>query len=380
MPRNPFDRRQRKVSFKGELDDLRLLYDDAEIALTFDWLGMTSKTLAIDETPIKAGRAKGRMKTAWYWPVYGEADEVAFTWPPSRGRGHLERLLDGFDGTLLSDGAGGYARFAAERPALRHAQCWSHTRRAFVKAETLEPEAVAAALALIGRLYDIEADLRERPLEPEQVLIERSQHALPAVDAFFAWCRTQCQRMDLTLSNPLAKAIAYAREREGPLRVYLGDPHVAIDTNHLERALRSEPMGRKNWLFCWTEVGAEKVGIMQSLLTTCRLQGVDPYRYLVDVLQRVALHPDSRVDELTPRRWKSLFADQPLRSDLELVRAARCKLQLPVNPVLDWSVTLALKWAAEGTSPESLMKAGERILDGLTVLRKASARSCEHSP
>jgi transposase len=39
---------------------------------------------------------------------------------------------------------------------------------------------------------------------------------------------------------------------------------------------------------------------------------------VVDVLQRIALHPDSRVEELTPRRWKTLFADNRLRSDLEL--------------------------------------------------------------
>ena len=79
----------------------------------------------------------------------------------------------------------GYARFAAERPALRHAPCWSHTRRASVKAETLETQAVAEALELIGRLYAIEAVLRERQLEPEQVFIESSQHALPAADALF---------------------------------------------------------------------------------------------------------------------------------------------------------------------------------------------------
>ncbi|WP_280140864.1 transposase domain-containing protein [Halomonas daqiaonensis] len=52
-------------------------------------------------------------------------------------------------------------------------------------------------------------------------------------------------------------------------------------------------------------------------MTTCRLHGADPYTYLVDVLQSVAIHPASRVDELTPRRWKALFADAPLRSDME---------------------------------------------------------------
>ena len=77
------------------------------------------------------------------------------------------------------------------------------------------------------------------------------------------------------------------------------------------------PMGRKNWLFCWSEVGAKHVGIIQSLPTTCRLHNVDPYTYLVDVLQRVALHPARDVIELTLRVWKEGFADNPLRSDLE---------------------------------------------------------------
>ena len=89
----------------------------------------------------------------------------------------------------------------------------------------------------------------------------------------------------------MTKALAYARERRFGLEVYLTDPDVPIDTNHLERALRAIPMGRKNWLFCWTELGAKHVGIMQSLIVTCRLHQIDPYDYLVDVLQRVGQHP-----------------------------------------------------------------------------------------
>ncbi len=87
-----------------------------------------------------------------------------------------------------------------------------------------------------------------------------------------------------------------------------------IDTNHLERALRVIPMGKKNWLFCWSELGAHQAGHVQSLLTTCVLHGVDPYTYLVDVLQRVDLQPQSRVHELTPRLWKDHFGHAPLGS------------------------------------------------------------------
>ena len=62
-----------------------------------------------------------------------------------------------------------------------------------------------------------------------------------------------------------------------------------------------------------------EVGIIQSLLVTCRLHSVDSYTYFVDVLQRMILlsaHPAKRAIELTPRVWKSLFADSPMRSDL----------------------------------------------------------------
>ena len=76
-------------------------------------------------------------------------------------------------------------------------------------------------------------------------------------------------------------------------------------------------MGRRSWLFCWTELGARQVGIIQSLLVTCKLQGINPYTYLVDVLQRISQHPASKVIELTPRVWKEKFADNILKSDLD---------------------------------------------------------------
>jgi len=75
--------------------------------------------------------------------------------------------------------------------------------------------------------------------------------------------------------------------------------------------------GHTIWLFCWTELGAKQVGIIQSLLVTCKLHGINPYTYLVDVLQRISQHPASRVIELTPRIWKETFAGNPLCSALD---------------------------------------------------------------
>ncbi len=117
-------------------------------------------------------------------------------------------------------------------------------------------------------------------------------------------------------SNPMAQALAYARTRRAAPEVFLTDPDVAVDTNHLERAPCRRYPWVANWLFAWTELGATHVGIVQSLLVTCRLHDIDPYIYLLDVLQRVGDHPASRVAELTPRPWKQHFAANPLRSVL----------------------------------------------------------------
>lgn len=280
---------------------------------------LQSRVLAMDETPIKAGRVKkGKMRQGYFWPIYGEADEIVFRYAPSREHRHVNAFLGGFEGTLLSDGYEAYAAYAKQKDGVIHAECWAHCRRGFEQAQAYEPSACAEALTLIGALYRHEEIIRERNLVGEKKLAYRSEHSEPIVHAFWQWCDQQCHRPDLVPSNPLAKAVQYARSRQASLQVFLTDPDVPIDTNHLERGLRAIPMGKKNWLFAWTEIGAERIGIIQSLLVTCRLQGVDPYTYLVDVLQRISEYPAKQVIDLTPRVWKTKFADAPMKSDLAL--------------------------------------------------------------
>ena len=129
-------------------------------------------------------------------------------------------------------------------PGVVSAQCWTHTRREFVKAESAEPEAVAEALDLIGALYHIEAHIRDKGYDDKDTLACRAERAKPAVDAFFAWCDAQCQRLELVPSDRLSKALKYALKRQDALRLYLSDPQLPMDTNHLERTLRVIPMGR----------------------------------------------------------------------------------------------------------------------------------------
>lgn len=279
---------------------------------------LESAVLAMDETPIKAGRkVKGKMRQAYFWPVYGDRNEVIFPYADSRAHSNVEKFLGEYEGVLITDGYRAYEAYAERREKVTHAACWTHARRGFVKAEDLEPALVSQVLDFIGQLYEVEADIKERGLDARAKLEMRGAKSRPIVAELFEWLDGERKASALLPSNPFTDALSYMFKRKTGLEVFLANPDVPIDTNHLERTLRPIPLGRKNWMFCWTELGAEYVGQIQSLLTTCVLHEVDPYTYLVDVLQRIQTHPHSCVSELTPRLWKEHFADNPMRSVID---------------------------------------------------------------
>ena len=277
---------------------------------------LASKVILMDETPVRAGYnpETGRLNTGYYWPVLGDRGEVVFDFAGSRAHSNVPAILGDFEGTLVSDGYGAYSAFAALRSStILHAGCWSHARRNFEEHQYKHERLVDRALSLIGKMYEIEERIKDAP-RPER-LLARATESAAAVDRFFAWCDEALADPSLTPKHPIRQAISYAAGRKAELRVFLSDPDVPIDTNEIERALRRIKLGQKNWLFSWTELGAVNVGIINSLIATCQMQGVDPFTWLVDALQRIQDHPAGRVGEPAPRRWKELFADSPMTSD-----------------------------------------------------------------
>ena len=97
-----------------------------------------SRVKAMDETPIKTGRAgAGKLKAAYFWPVYGELDEVCFPFFESRRIERVEQALGLTPierGVLLSDGYTAYAHYT-NKTGLTHAQCGAHARRHLFEAK-----------------------------------------------------------------------------------------------------------------------------------------------------------------------------------------------------------------------------------------------------
>ena len=286
---------------------------------------LESAVIQMDETPIRAGRHPGKpgsMKKGYFWPMLGDRGEVAFPFATSRRHEHAAEFLGAYSGTLVSDGYGAYEAYVAARGgAVTHQGCWTHARRNFWEQRDDHPEMAEAALKLIGAIYRIEGEIKGRP--PAARLAARRTRSRKAVDRFWDWCERALEDPALTPKHPVRKAIAYAVERRATLEVFLGNPDVPPDTNLVENKLRDTKLGQRNWTFAWTEVGAEHTGIMNAMLATCRMQGVDARVWLTDVLLRIDSHPASRVDELTPRCWKELFAHDPMTSDVAAVTAGR---------------------------------------------------------
>jgi hypothetical protein len=261
---------------------------------------VSCKVVSMDETPHKAGTSKGKMQQCYYWFLYGQSKEVYIHHNKSRSRQVAkDLLLDGFKGTLLSDGFSVYDSVAKEL-VLEHANCWAHARRKFIEAEAQEPALTESAVTAIRLIYEKEA---AAPKDDKQKYLDfRHKEIKPLVDSFLDWLEREHHRIEGLPGNKYSKAINYTFKRRASLSVFLTNPEVPLDNNHTERAIRPIVLGRKNYLFCWSEIGAEKVAIIQSIILTCQLHGIDPWEYLTDVAPQIS-KDYSCAASLTPRLW-----------------------------------------------------------------------------
>lgn len=148
----------------------------------------------------------------------------------------------------------------------------------------------------IGELYAIESAGRD--LAPDARAHLRREQALPLLETLHAWLRAT--RMTTAEGSGIAKAIDYSLKRWPALARYATSGVLPIDNNPIENAIRPIAIGKKNWLFAGSERAGRRAAAIQTLLGTAKLNGLDPYTWLRETLEKLPAWPNSRIDELLP--------------------------------------------------------------------------------
>lgn len=246
--------------------------------------------------PVQDG-GDGALRKGRFW-AFTDQKQVFYAFTDTK-QGHFpEKLLEGFKGDcLLVDGGTEFNR-VVDALDLDRAGCWSHLRTYFFDALPFHPAEANTALGTLRDLFLLERQLAA--LSADERLAERKKHAAALVDGLFRWFRELS-----TLVRPKSKlmeALTYALNQEDTLRVFLERGDVPIQNNLSELLLRQPVVGRKNWLFAGSEGGAQAAATLFTLIGSCRLQGVDPHAYLVEVLGRAQDCKQPR--SLTPSAWR----------------------------------------------------------------------------
>ncbi|END9571708.1 IS66 family transposase, partial [Escherichia coli] len=238
-----------------------------------------------DDIPVPVQEpGSGKTRTARLW-VYVRDDRNAgsqmppavwFAYSPDRKGIHPQNHLAGYSGVLQADAYGGY-RALYESGRITEAACMAHARRKIHDVHARAPTDITTeALQRIGELYAIEVEVRG--CSAEQRLAARKARAAPLMQSLYDWIQEQMKT--LSRHSDTAKAFAYLLKQWEALNVYCSNGWVEIDNNIAENALRGVAVGRKNWLFAGSDSGGEHAAVLYSLIGTCRLNNVEPEKWL----------------------------------------------------------------------------------------------------
>src|SRR3954449_2842485 len=245
----------------------------------------------------------------------GTPPAVVYLYAEDRKGEHPAAHLAEFQGILQVDGYGGVKRLLENRPpgAIRLAFCWAHCRRRFYEIHQATGSPLAEeALRRIGELYKVEAEVRGRPAEARRAV--RQERSKPVVEALHAWLTAQLGRV--SGKSGLAEAIRYALRHWQGLVLLLDDGRLELDTNTVERTMRSVALGRKNSLFAGSDGGACWWAVVASLVATAKLNGVEPLAWLTDVIERMVSGRTKthELERLLPWTWKAERAGVGLKA------------------------------------------------------------------
>lgn len=280
----PLERQVRQMARQGLTCDSQTLFDQCWalaclLRPAYQRLGqlqLEQPVLFVDETSWPLFGEKGKTAQASKWKIWTVTSDIGIYNEIRDGRSAAiaESLLGGYSGYVMCDGYVVYESIAKTYPELRLVHCWAHARRKFIECEAAFPLEAKRIVGLIGKLYAIEASVRDGPDEQRlRVRQEQSRAVIEEIKAALMEPRP-------VPGSGLYEAIQYVGKRWTRLTRFLEDSVVPLDNNAAERALRSPVLGRKNHYGSRSLRGTEVAAIFYSLLESAKLADLDPAAYL----------------------------------------------------------------------------------------------------
>jgi transposase len=268
---------------------------------------LSQATIHVDETPVhQLAPGKGKTHKSYLWAYRSNTlDQVppiiVFDYQTSRHGRHARNFLGEWRGSLCVDDYAGYDKlFKTDTdgaiPCIE-VGCMAHARRKFFDLHVANESPMAAeALRYIQQLYAVEADAKRMSVSERQALrLARSVPLLASLQQFLTDSRARAAD-----NGASAKAIDYSLKRWEALSRYALTGDLPIDNNPVERSIRPVAIGKKNWLFVGSERSGQRAAIIQSLIGTAKLNGIDPQAWLKNTLECIPVWPNHRIDDLLP--------------------------------------------------------------------------------
>lgn len=286
------------------------------ISLVYDRMKeeiLKSPVIHADETPVmvtKDGREGMHKNYMWVYRsgnMCRTQQAILYDYQKTRKADAPYEFLLGFAGKLVCDGYQVYHTLEnREDTKFEVAGCWAHARRPFAQVykslgeEKARGTVAAEALVQIQNIYHTDNQLLK--LQPSERKKRRKSLVKPLVDSFFDWCRNSHDRVPP--SSETADGIKYCIKQEKYLRVFLDDPHIPLDNNLAEQAIRPFCVGKKNWKLIDTVHGAKASAILYSIVETAKANDLNIYQYFKHLLTEIPKHMDDTtldfLDSLLP--------------------------------------------------------------------------------
>ena len=288
-------------------DLLRPIADGIHLQALTAYLTQADDTgIRVLDTDAPDGSRHGHM-----WGMLGDGVWASFKYTKTWKGDEMAVFLEDRVGWLQADGYKGYERLYRKKEPAIEVGCWSHARRYFVKAEDGGDKRARAALVHIGEIFAIDAYATKKDFSPEERLALRQQRAPTSLKRL--WATLGRLRPTLTPSSPLGAAYTYLTNQRQALERFLEDGRLPLENGAAERLARHVAVGRKNWLHCASDLGAERLAVILTVMQTARMHKADLAAGLTLVFDALArrAYTAEEARALLPDRWpkEKLFTD-----------------------------------------------------------------------